>query len=180
MPILLFSGAAHAEYDPVAWLGGDLGLSVPNENNTTSRSIWGVDAGAKLGTEWGIGAYYSTSHKDESANGTTTPFNYDLYGITGGYYFEGSARGVYLGAMLGMSKVGSQLGGTNFTTSPMHWGLMAGYDYMITDHFSLGGQIDYVSISSSNTNVTVSGQSVTANTDQFSLLNFMLSARIWF
>lgn len=163
--------------DSAGWVGGQFGLSVPNAQNTTSRSNMAITGGAKVGSEFGVGAYYQTSRKDESVNGVSTPWNYDLYGVMAGYFFEGEAKGVYLGGLLGMSKVGTKTaGGLDVSTSPMHWGLVAGYDHMLAQHFSLGGEVTYISVASSSTTVAAT----TVTTDAFSTLNFMVSGKFWF
>lgn len=170
--------SAHAASDPSVWVGGALGMSVPNASNTTARPLYGITAGAKVGSEFGVGAYYLTSTKDETSGTVTVPFAYDLYGVEGAYYFEGEAKGVYLGGRLGMSRVSSKnpLSGTTYAINPMHWGLMAGYNYMIGDHFSLGGEAGYMSIASGNTTVGGTAYSI----DAFSTLNFLLTAKFWF
>ncbi len=167
---------AAASGESAGWVGALGGISVPNYENSTSRTMMGITAGAKLGTEFGVGAYYLTSNKDESVNGVTTPFGYDLYGVMGGYFFEGEAKGVHLGLMLGMSKVSSKYLTYGASTSPMHWGLVAGYDHMLGDNFSLGGSLNYISIANSSVS-TVAG---TWSQNSFSTLNFLASAKFWF
>lgn len=183
-----FAGTAHAANggDPSGWVGAEGGLTVPNYTNTTARPDMGITAGAKLGSEYGIGAYYHTSTKSESANGSTFNFGYDLYGVMAGYFFEGDAKGVFLGAMLGMAKVSNQAtvsGVTyNLSTSPVHYGLAAGFDKMLGSMFSIGGEVSYVSIAGSSTNYTPTGSAaaVTANLDPFSILNAMITLKFWF
>jgi hypothetical protein len=167
---------AAASGEAAAWVGALGGISVPNYANTTSRTMMGVNAGAKVGTELGVGAYYLTSSKDENVSGVTTPFGYDLYGVMGGYFFEGEAKGVHLGLMLGMSKVTSKYLTDSVSTSPMHWGLVAGYDHMLGDFFSLGGSLNFISIANSTASTT-SGTWLQAG---FSTLNFLASLKFWF
>ena len=163
--------------DRAAWVGGGFGMSVPNKSNTSARPVVGVMGGAKIGSEFGVAAYYLSSKKDETINGVTTPWGYDLYGVMGAYYFEGEAKGVYLGGMLGMSKVGTKdLAGVEIATSPMHWGAVGGYDHMLMEHFSLGGELSYISIDSAATK----RNSVSVTTDAFAALNFLVSAKVWF
>lgn len=159
---LAVAPVAHAEEDPNGWVGGLLGLTVPNADETSSRSMWGLTAGAKLGSEWGLGAYYLTSHKDEG-----TPigdFNFDLYGVQCGYHFEGEARGVFLAGRVGTSKLTS--GVTDI--SPMNLGAVAGYDFFLGDHFSLGGEASFMNISGSD------------GIESFTILSFMGAAKFWF
>lgn len=161
-----------ATVEPKGWIGGLFGLSIPNYENSTSRTLLGITGGAKLGTEWGVGGYFMTSQKDESSNGVTTKFGYDLYGVELAYHFEGEARGVYLGGRLGTSKV--TLG--DLTTSPMNYGAVAGYNHFVTDQFTLGGEANFMSVEKSSGSVS----GVSADIKGFSALNFLASAKFWF
>ena len=176
LAVLFFQVPAHADgAGENGWVGGMFGLSVPNADNTTSRTMYGLTAGAKVGTEFGIGLYYLTSRQNETMNSVSTPFNYDLYGVDFGYYFEGEAKGVYFGGKLGTSKLSTNnaaVPAQGVTTSPMHYGVFAGYNYMIGSNFSVGGEASYISISSSN------GNNLQINS--FSMLDFLLSVKAWF
>jgi hypothetical protein len=163
--LLLAPQAAHA--DPVAWAGGLFGLTVPNADGTTARPIFGITAGAKLGSEYGLGVYYMSSTKKENAG----KFDFDLYGVEFGYHFEGDAKGVYFGGRLGTSKVNVQ----SASTSPFHWGVMAGYNYMLGEHFSVGGEAGFMSVASSTDSSAVGGR-----IDGFNLLNFVATGKFWF
>ena len=164
--ISTFSISAHAEYDSPAWIGGMYGLSVPSASHTNSRGMYGLTAGAKLGSEYSVGVYYLNSHNKETAG----DFNYDLYGVEFAYHFEGEARGAYFGGRLGTSKLKVTSGGFSGSTSPFHYGVFAGYNYFIVDHFSLGGEAGFMSVASSNDSGPIDG---------FTMLNFLLTAKIW-
>lgn len=152
--------SANAADIPHAWVGGLFGLSVPNYSNTTSRGMYGLTAGAKLGDNLGVGAYWNSSQKDE----TLGKFNYDLYGVQLSYHFDGEASGAWFGGRLGTSKI--TVAGSSF--SPMNFGLVAGYDYEFAPHVSFGGEINWMSISSS------------APLDSFSTLDFLLALKLRF
>lgn len=161
LSVALFSPtAAHAD-DSKAWVGGLFGLTVPSYNGTQARGIYGLTAGAKIGTEFGVGVYYTSSQKRE----TIGDFNFDLYGVQAGYHFEGEANGVFIAGRIGTSKL-SVAGATN--VSPMNFGAVVGYDYMLFDHASLGGEASYMSIASA------------AGTEGFTTLNFLASLKLWF
>ena len=104
-----FAPSAQAAGDSSGWIGANVGMSVPNSEGTTARPIMGVNGGAMLGTEFGLGAYYLTSSKDETVNGVTGTFTYSFYGVDFTYHFEGEAAGAYFGGRLGMSRVSSKL-----------------------------------------------------------------------
>lgn len=161
LSICLFSGAAaRAATIPRAWVGGHYGLAVPNADKTTTRGMYGITAGAKLGTELGLGVYYFGAHKDESPG---VAFDYDLYGIELGYHFEGEANGAFFAGRIGTSKV--NVAGTSY--SPTNLGVAGGYDYMFTDHLSIGGEASFMSIQSAGA------------LSSFTTLDFLGSIKIW-
>src|SRR5690606_16315188 len=98
-------------FSPSVWgqakgyLGVQAGISVPDYDDTSSRLAYGFVGGARLDGEFGIGAYYLDSSKEEDVAGTEIDFNYQLYGFEGTYHFEGAADGAYVGARIGVSKV---------------------------------------------------------------------------
>lgn len=151
-----------------------MGISVPDYSNSTARSIVGLEGTAKLGSEYGFGAYYLSSSKSESVSSQSVDFNYQLYGVRGTYHFEGEAKGAFFGAMLGISKVKQ----SNIESSPMHFGLLGGFDKMLGSMFSIGGEISYISVQSSNG--TVSGTSTTGNLNSFNTINILVALKFWF
>lgn len=168
--------------DSSGWVGVQGGMSIPNYGGTSARPGFGFSGGAKVGTEFGVGAYYLTSKKDETIAGSTSSFGYDLYGVMFGYFFEGEAKGVYLGALLGMTKLTTQstVSGTRYevSTSPMHYGAVVGFDKPIFGGLSLGGELTYVSIASSSGKL--GSTSTNASLDAFSTLNAMGAVKFWF
>jgi hypothetical protein len=157
--VVFISTPVFAADIPHAWVGGLFGLAVPNYDNTSSRGMFGVTLGAKLGDNLGIGAYYLSSAKDENAG----RFNYDLFGVQLSYHFDGDATGAWFGGRVGTSKID-----VGQTYSPMNIGAVAGYDYMLTDHLSLGGEVNWMSISES------------APLKSFSTLDFLAALKLWF
>ena len=149
---------------PHAWVGGLFGLAVPNYDGTTSRGMAGLTVGAKLGDNLGLGAYYLSSSKDETGG----RFNYDLYGIQASYHFDGDAVGAWFGGRIGTSKIDASSSGISVSASPMNIGAVGGYDYMLTDHISLGGEVNWMSISES------------LPVKSFSTLDFLAALKLWF
>jgi hypothetical protein len=173
---VLVSTGAPALAEPTAWVGAMAGLSVPNYENSTSRQIIGISGGAKVGSEFGVGAYFLSSAKNEEMTGvgTSTAFNYDLYGIELSYHFEGEANGVYLGGRIGTSKLKFD----NLTTSPMHYGPVGGYNHLLGRNLSLGGELSWISIAKSSG--TPVGSATAQSISAFNMLNFMVTAKLWF
>ena len=151
------------------WAGGLLGLSVPSASGTTSRGTYGITAGAKVGSELGVGGYFLTSHKDEDASsvlaGSKADFGYDMYGVEVSYFFDGEAEGVYLGGRIGTTKVKAP-GYVDGTAA--NYGAVAGFNQFLGDHFSIGGEVSFFSVDKAN---AING---------FTMLNFLGSAKLWF
>lgn len=158
--------------DENGWVGGLFGLAVPDGDDMSARPIWGITGGAKIGSEFGLGAYYLNSNKDEEVGAGKVETNMSLYGLEGAYHFEGEAHGVYLGGRLGMTKI--EIGTIDY--SPMHWGVVGGYNHMLGSAFSIGADVSYLMVSKDD--ATVLGFDVPL--ESFGMLNFMASAKFWF
>lgn len=157
------------------WAGGAFGVLVPNKSGSTARPQYGITAGAKLGSEFGLGAYYLTSKKDEAAPLGT--FDLDFYGVEGSFHFEGEAKGAYFAARLGITKIDAETGATKVSVSPFHVGLAGGYNYAIAENVSVGGDIAFYSVSKGEA-TSLTGAVVSV--DSFSALGFLASAKFWF
>ena len=165
--------SAAADGQQALLVGGAAGVIVPTRSSTTSRTALGVTAGAKIGTEMGLGGYYFTSQKDEG--GAIGNFNIDFYGVEGTYHFEGEAKGAYFGVRLGITKIDVGTGAAAISVSPFHVGAVGGYNHFITDSFSVGGDVSAYSVSKGD--ATVSG--VTVAVDSFSALSFLATLKFW-
>ncbi len=159
----LTSNAAGLE-DRQGWAGGLAGITVPNADNSSSRVAYGITAGAKLGSELGLGAYFLSSSKKEGV----ADFGYQLFGIQASYHFEGEAAGAFFGARVGISKVKVALA----ETSPTNYGLVGGYDHAIGERLSLGGEASYMAVASGNDG--------SVPIDSFGMINFLASLKFWF
>ncbi len=165
---VLSAGFTQAAWAQKAYVGGLVGMSVPDYSHTSARPMFGVDAGARFDGEWGLGAYYLSSSKEESNAGTKFDFNYKLYGIEGTYHLEGVADNAYFAVKAGMSKITAG----SAEVSPFSWGLGFGYDFPLKDIFSLGVQAGFMSVNS--------GEDGGTTVKSFTMLNFLLAARFWF
>ncbi len=158
------------------YVGGQFGLTVPSESNTTSRTAYGAVAGGKLGDNFGLGAYFVGSSKNENA-GNIGSFKYNFFGLEGNYFFDGSGRGGYIGINAGLSKITqTDRAGNSYSFSPFVWGGQAGYDYFLTEFLSLGAEASVLLISSQN--ATTNG--VTVNLSSFTAINFLAQVKLWF
>lgn len=169
-------GSAFAQQ---AYVGIDGGFSVPSYDQTSGRPFYGIVAGAKLDGEFGIGAFFLTSNKEETITGVTTKFNYAIYGLEASYHFEGYADNAYVALRAGLAKVavGVLANTQEVSTSPFAYGLQIGYDHPIADSFSLGVEAGWMNIASSTSTVAgLGGVSV----NSFNILDFGVAAKVWF
>jgi hypothetical protein len=162
-------GIEYASAQTGGYIGGVAGFSVPDYEDTSARPMFGILGGARLDGEWGLGAYYLTSSKEESMNGSDVDFNYTIYGLEGSYHFEGVADNAYLAARVGMAKV---KGGTE-NYSPLAWGLHFGYDFPLREALTLGIEAGFMSVQGDDKS---NGQ----NLDGFTMLNFLAAVKFWF
>jgi hypothetical protein len=170
------AGAIDWNQQTGGYIGGQFGLTVPSESNTSSRTGYGAVAGGKLGDNFGLGAYFLGSSKTENAQNIGS-FKYNFFGLEANYFFDGSGRGGYVGANVGLSKITeTDRSGNSYNFSPFVWGIQAGYDYMLTEFLSLGGEANVMFVSSQN--ATTNG--VTVNLSSFTSINFLVQAKLWF
>jgi hypothetical protein len=170
--LLSLVGTQSAHAQAKGYVGLLVGLSVPDADDTSARPMYGVMGGARLDGEFGLGAFFLTASKEETIDGTKADFNYSLYGLEGSFHFEGVADGAFVAARVGLAKVkqGFPAGSENF--SPLVWGIGFGYDYFLSEKFSLGAEAGFMS---------VQGESKTPNDlDGFTMLNFLVAAKMWF
>lgn len=170
--LLVFSFAASAQAQAKAYVGAVLGMSVPNADDTSARPMFGIIGGARLDGELGIGGFYLASSKDETINSVEVPFDYSLYGMEGSFHLEGVAEGAFLFARVGLAKVESKVAANSVNYSPMVWGLGAGYDYFISENFSVGGEGSFLSV--------LKDGDPDGDLKSFVMLNFLAAAKFWF
>ncbi|MGE0763279.1 MAG: outer membrane beta-barrel protein [Bdellovibrionales bacterium] len=166
--VLTLLSATMAEAQAKGYAGLLLGMSVPDADDTSARPMYGVQGGARLDGEFGLGAFYLTSKKEETVNAVKTDYDYNLYGLEGSFHFEGVADGAYIAARIGLAKV--DVGTVNY--SPMIWGLLFGYDHFLSEKFSLGIEGGFTSVQGDDNG--------TNNLDGFTMLNFLVAAKMWF
>lgn len=170
-----FNSYAAFDVDKSLWAGGAYGFEVPTKNGVSQRSIYGITAGAKIGSEFGLGGYYFSSGGAD--NGAIGMLDTKYYGIEVSYHFEGEARGAYLGLRFGITKVDFGLSPNEVSASPFHTGIIAGYNYMISDSLSIGGDFGYYMVSKGEATSQATG--ATQSLDGYSTLNFMATLKAW-
>jgi hypothetical protein len=150
------------------YLGAQGGISVPDYDDTSSRFAFGFSGGARLDGEFGIGAYYLSSAKEETMDGVDRDFNFQLYGFEGSYHFEGVADGAYLGVRAGISKVKA----SDVDFSPTNYGALFGYDYFVNPMWSIGLEGSYFHVEGDTKD--------NATLDSFNSLQLLASTKVWF
>lgn len=163
---------AAAGLEANAYVGGLLGLHVPDAEDTSARGAFGIVGGAKLGSEYAIGGYYFSSTKnEETGTGGEQKFAYTMYGVEGAYHFEGEALGAYFGARLGLTQM--DVGLADF--SPYHVAALAGYNHWLNDNLSIGGELSFTHV---NSDTDVVGTTKVPS-DAFNIIAFMASVKFW-
>jgi hypothetical protein len=179
--VLLFSTSAFAEgaqdaiFDSKGWIGGLFGLQVPTYDDVDSRTAWGLTAGAKLGSEIGMGAYYISAPGDATLGGAGGKFNYSLIGIELTYQFEGEASGMYFGGRLGLTNLETEVAGVTNDFNPYHWGALVGYNHYLARTISIGGEGTFFSVPKDT-----DGSGTVATSKAFEIIALMASLKFWF
>jgi hypothetical protein len=168
-------GAQDAIFDAKGWVGGLFGLQVPTYDDVDSRTAWGLTAGAKMGSEIGLGAYYISAPGEASLGGAGAKFNYSLIGIELTYQFEGEASGMYLGGRLGLTNLETQVAGITNDFNPYHWGALVGYNHYLARTISIGGEGTFFSVPKDSDS---SGTAATSKA--FEIIALMASLKFWF
>jgi opacity protein-like surface antigen len=166
----LFTGHI-ASAQAKGYAGVTAGFSVPDADDTSGRPMFGVVGGARLDGEWGFGGFYMMSSKEESADGNDFDFDYSIYGIEGSFHMEGIADGAFVAARVGLAKVEVGSAGATENYSPFAWGIGLGYDYFFTEQFSAGLEAGMMN---------VQGADGTPDLDSFTMINFLVAAKMWF
>lgn len=168
LAVNLFLGSPQAEAQAKGYVGGLFGLSVPDHDETSSRMAFGILGGARLDGEFGLGAYYISSSKEETIGAADLDFNYQLYGFEGSFHFEGVADGAFVGLRVGISKV--KVGTEEY--SPTHYGALFGYDYSLTDAWTVGLEGSFMRIEGD--------KKAAGDLEGFGALQFLASTKMWF
>ncbi len=167
--------AADAVFDSKGWVGGLFGLHVPTYDDVDSRTAWGITAGAKMGSEIGLGAYYLSAPGDASLGGAGGEFNYSLVGIELTYQFEGEASGMYFGGRLGLTSLETSVATVTNDFNPYHWGALVGYNHFLARTISIGGEGTFFSVPKDS-----DASGVPAQSKAFEIISLMASMKFWF
>jgi hypothetical protein len=149
------------------------GLSIPDAYNSNPRKMFGVKGEALLMPSFSLGGYYvNSSSKDLGTGGV--PFRYSIGGIEASYHLLGGSGDTYFGARFGISKVRTLVTGTDIIFSPYHYGLVCGYDYLLTGWLAAGFEGSFMYVEKGHTILN----STSYNLDAFSILQFLVSIQI--
>jgi hypothetical protein len=155
-----------------------------------SKFEFGLDGNYKLSPEWGIGLYGTYS----STSQTVPP----VAGITAGgtasassiiiapelnYFLQGELKGLHLGGKIGLNMISSSssiAGSTGGSTSNLAFGAGAGYDYPIAQSFTIGGEANFLIISSGSSSSGSGSTTVTTSGGSTSVFNILAAGKYWF
>ena len=84
-------------------------------------------------------------------------------------------RGAFAGLRLGFGKTTEMQAASSVSSAPFHCGLVGGYDYLLSSHFSVGLSADLTSVGQADPPF---GGSV--KTDPFIAFDALTSVKAWF
>jgi hypothetical protein len=149
------------------------GLSVPDADNTNMYRMFGVKGEAYIIPQFSLGGYYLQSdHSGEVS--ASDKFRYNMAGIEAAYHINTTQGDTFIGFRMGMTKLQQNPGGVDVTFSPYHYGIATGYDYFITEQFSVGFEGSYLHVLPGRT--TVNGSDYIQ--DSYNMINFMISVQL--
>jgi hypothetical protein len=170
---LIFSARAlYAAEGAGSQFGVVYGQSVPDADNTNARKLFGVKGGAFLTPTFSMGGYFFESEKNQGTGGAD--FRYSLHGLEGAFHLGGGSGDTFVSLRVGLSKVRTDVVGTDAIFSPYHYGVASGYDFPILTWLYLGFEGSFVHVEKSSTEELGTSYSL----DAFSVINFLLTLQL--
>lgn len=166
--LILISHLAFAEGGG-SQIGILYGLSVPDSDNTTPRTLYGIKGSALVSPFVTVGGYSLMSGDMQGSGGRT--FDYSFNGLELGYRAESSGGESFYAARFGISKILTKPAATKIIFSPYHYGFAAGYDYFVLPWASLGFEGSFYYVEKSET--VLSGTQYVE--DSFSAIQFLVT-----
>jgi len=149
------------------------GLSVPDADNTNMYRVFGVKGEAYIVPQFSAGGYYLQSDKSGEVS-ATNKFRYNLAGVEAAYHIASGTGDTFIAFRMGMTKSQQSPSGVDVTFSPYHYGIATGYDYFLTEAFSIGFEGSYLHVLPGRS--TVNGTDY--NSNSFNLINFLISVQL--
>ena len=145
---------------PVADIGLLFGFMKPSTSSSTSTSGTSVFTDGRLGLgltfnywlnpEWTVGGFFMTGSKGVTVGNAETKASYTPFGVQGGYHYNDFTFGARLGlTSTSITQSVGSLSGLG-SSSDFTFGPMVAYDYMLSPEFSVGGDLSYLIITSTN------------------------------
>lgn len=171
--ILFIAGTnAFAQEAGGSQFGAVYGLSVPDADNTNAHKLFGAKGSAFLKPTFSIGGYYFVADNDQGTGGRE--FDYSLSGLETTFHMPAGTGDTFFGIRFGLTKVKTDFSGEEVILSPYHYGIVAGYDYLMAPWLAIGFEGSYLYVEDSNT----TKNSIRYDEDTFSTIHFLVTLQL--
>lgn len=126
------------------WIGFGLGASKLDWEGADTSVALSLNGGVRATPELAIGLDIQNYRYEEGTGIFKAAYTFSPFMLTGTYHFSGFGSGPYLGAMFGLAQHKIEFLGLEVSTSTMAFGGHAGYDFMLSDTWSLGPRFTYL------------------------------------
>jgi hypothetical protein len=154
-----------------------------------TKFTFGADGGYKLNSEWGLGLYLNYVSLGSSTVGTiTASASTFIVAPELNYFLPGELRGLHLGGKLGLAFSSASLtapggvlpaGTASGSSTGLVFGVGAAYDYPIAQSISVGGEANFLILTSSAGSTTTTGGTTTTSSGSASVFNILATAKYW-
>ena len=150
------------------------GMSVADVDNTNPRQLAGLQGSTLISDSISLGGYYLLPGRVEGQG--HRQFDYSLHGIEVAYHIINQTGDTSLALRTGISKIRTEIDGSQVIFSPYHTGLALGYDHYLLSWATVGFEGSIFRFANSRTNLA----GTEYREGQFTLINFMLALKIRF
>jgi len=167
----------------LALLGGMIAEEKRSGVTIDEGMLAGVEITRTLGdtVNLSFGFSFMRVEKESSAlPGVKVKFN-DYFGpLCAAYKFDGALKGLYLGPQVAIVTRSYVKENDDIGLTSLGYGARLGYDYPLSERFSVGAQGNYLKVGSAEKTVTGDGTRTTYSVGETSFTNLLLSVKYHF
>lgn len=158
-----------------------------------TKFTFGADAGYRLNQDWGLGLYLTyTSFGSTTVSTITASASTFIVAPELNYFISGELKGLHLGAKLGLGFSSASLSSTTGTlpantqvpgsATGLVFGVGAAYDYPVSHDITIGGEANFLILTSSSSTSSsgTGGTTTTTSSGSTSVFNILANAKYWF
>lgn len=164
-----YSSMARAESGSGSQFGAIYGLSVADAQNTNPHILTGFKGAALLTANFSLGGYYMYTGKEYGSG--SEKFDYVLQGLEGAFHIPSGGGDTFFGVRVGLSKFNTKPTGVDVIFSPYHYGVAAGYDYVLSSWLTFGFEGSYLYVEKSH----ATKNSVRYDQESIGMINFLVA-----